>query len=213
MIKRLFNNRHKLDLTDGNVLRNIWVLAYPLMLGNVLQTAFNIVDMIWVGRLGPEAIASVAMSGIVLLVIMTLVIGMATGTQALVARFSGAKNRQGADNVAMQSLIIGGLLSIILAIGGMAFARPILQSLGARTTILQLGTDYLKIILAGGLMMVYLFLVNAIFHAAGDARTPMLIMLGATVLNIILDPLMIFGIGFPVWGWQGLPWLRCFPGA
>lgn len=203
MIKRLLNNNHKLDLTEGNIVRNIWVLAFPMMLGNILQTAFNVVDMIWVGKLGPEAIASVAMSGGVLLVIMTLIIGVATGTLAMVARFSGAKNREGADNVAMQSLIVGGVLSIILAAAGLVFARSILQVLGARGEILQLGTDYLKIILTGALTMVYLFLVTAIFRAAGDALTPMLIMVGATVLNIILDPLMIFGIGFPRMGVAG----------
>ncbi|MBL7085009.1 MAG: MATE family efflux transporter, partial [Candidatus Omnitrophica bacterium] len=196
MIKRLLSNNHKLDLTKGNLLKNIWVLAFPMMLGNILQTAFNVVDMIWVGRLGPEAIASVAMSGIVLLVIMALVIGIASGTLAMVARLTGAKDQEGADNVAMQSLIVGGVLSIILALIGLIFARPILQALGAQGKILQLGTDYLCIVLTGGLMMVYLFLANAIFSAAGDVLTPMLIMIGATVLNIILDPLMIFGIGF-----------------
>jgi len=78
-----------------------------------------------------------------------------------------------------------------------------LRALGARGIVLQLGTDYLEIILGGGLMMVYLFLLNAIFRAAGDARLPMFIMIGATVLNIILDPLMIFGIGFPPMGVAG----------
>ena len=203
MIKRLLKQSHKLDLTEGNTIRSIWTLAFPMMLGNVLQTAFNVVDMIWVGRLGPEAIASVAMSGVVLMVIITLVIGVSTGTQSLIARFIGAKNQANAENVAMQSLIIGAFLSMILAAVGLIFARPILHLLGAKTTILEMGTDYLKIILSGGLMMIYLFLVTAIFHAAGDAFTPMLIMVGATILNIILDPLMIFGIGFPRMGVAG----------
>lgn len=203
MMKNLLSNRHKLDLTEGNIIKNIWVLAFPMMLGNILQTAFNVVDMIWVGRLGPEAIASVAMGGVVLMVIMTLIIGIATGTLAMVARFCGAKNQEGADNVAMQSLIVGAVLSVVLAMVGLNFSRPILQALGAKALILELGTDYLKIILAGGLMMVYLFLINAIFRASGDTLTPMLIMIGATVLNIILDPLMIFGIGFPRMGVAG----------
>ncbi len=203
MIKRLLKQSHKLDLTEGNTIRSIWTLAFPMMLGNILQTGFNVVDMIWVGRLGPEAIASVAMSGVVLMVIITLVIGVSTGTQSLIARFIGAKNQANAENVAMQSLIIGAFLSMILAAVGLIFARPILHVLGAKTTILEMGTDYLKIILSGGLMMIYLFLVTAIFHAAGDAFTPMLIMVGATILNIILDPLMIFGIGFPRMGVAG----------
>jgi putative MATE family efflux protein len=203
MIKRLLNKAHKLDLTEGNTAKNIWILASPLMLGNILQTAFNVVDMIWVGRLGPDAIASVAMSGVLLLVIITLIIGICTGTQTLVAKSIGAGKKSDAENVAMQSLIIGTVLAAILAAAGLTFARPVLQALGARGIILQQGTDYLTVILSGSLMMVYLFLVNAIFRASGDAFTPMLIIVGATVLNIILDPLMIFGIGFPRMGVSG----------
>ncbi len=197
MIKRLLSKSRKLNLTEGNTVKSIWALALPVMLGNILQTAFNVVDMIWVGRLGSEAIAGVAMSGVVLMVIMTFIIGVSTATQSLVARFTGAKNYLGAENVAMQSLIVGAVLSAILATIGLVFGRSILGALGAKAAILELGTDYLTIILSGALMMVYLFLVSAIFRAAGDVFTPMLIMIGATVLNIVLDPLMIFGIGFP----------------
>ena len=203
MLKRLLSNRNRLNLTEGSTVKNIWVLACPLILGNILQSAFHVVDMIWVGRLGPEAIASVAMSGVVLMVIITLIMGVSAGTHALVARFIGAKKYEKVENVAMQSLIIGTILSIIMAAGGLVFARQILQVLGAKSLILQLGSDYLKIILNGGLVMVYLFLVNTIFCASGDVLTPTLIMIGATVLNVILDPLMIFGIGFPQMGVAG----------
>jgi putative MATE family efflux protein len=203
MIKQLWKRNQNLDLTKGSTVKNIWVLAFPMMLGNVLQTAFNLVDMIWVGRLGSEAIASVAMSGAVLLVIITLIFGISTGTHSLVSRFTGAKNHLAAENVAMQSLIIGTILSIILAGIGITFSRSILQILGAKAAVLQMGTDYLKIILSGSLLMVYLFLINSIFRAAGDVIVPMLVMVGATILNIVLDPLMIFGIGFPRMGVRG----------
>ena len=184
-------------------LRNIWALALPIMLANILQTAFNVVDMVWVGRLGFQAQASVAMAGVVLLVIMALLIGISYGTQSLIARFTGARNRKGAEDVAMQSLIIGAILSVVLAAAGLVLSRPILRMLGAEGQTLQMGVDYLKIILTGGLAMVYLFLCCAIFRATADAFTPMLIMVGATILNIMLDPLMIFGIGFPRMGVRG----------
>lgn len=196
MIKRLLNKTRKMDFTEGSTVKNIWVLALPIMVANILQTAFNVVDMIWVGRLGPEAIAAVAMSGAVLLVIVAFVIGVSTGTQTLIARFTGARNHKAAENIAMQSLIIGAILSTILAIVGSVFAESILSSLGATGATLEQGAEYLKIVLAGSLVMVYLFLVNAIFRASGDTLTPMLIMVGATILNVILDPLMIFGVGF-----------------
>ena len=159
--------------------------------------------MIWVGRLGPEAIASVAMSGVVLMVVIAVVMGVSTGTQTLIARFTGSKNHAKAENVAMQSLIIGAFLSLVLVIIGLIFAHAILQTLGAGGDVLQLGAEYLKIVLSGGLILIYSFLVAAIFRASGDALTPMLIMAGATILNIILDPLMIFGIGFPRMGVAG----------
>ena len=89
-----------MNLTEGNTVKAIWLLAMPSMLGNILQTAFNIVDMIWVSRLGSEAIASVAISGVVIFVIITLVIGVSTGTQTLVANFTGAKNQKAAENAA-----------------------------------------------------------------------------------------------------------------
>ncbi|MFC1632125.1 MATE family efflux transporter [Candidatus Omnitrophota bacterium] len=196
-------NRERIDLTQGNVLRNIWVLALPMMLGNILHTAFNVIDMIWVGRLGAEAIAAVGMAGVVIMVVITLIIGVATGTQSLVSRYIGAKDFNRAENVAMQALIVGVAASIILAAIGGYFAGPILKALGARQEILTQGKEYLQIILSGSLVMVYLFLISSIFRAAGDTLTPMLLMVGATVLNIILDPLMIFGIGFPPMGVRG----------
>ncbi|MBN3039196.1 MAG: MATE family efflux transporter [Candidatus Omnitrophica bacterium] len=196
-MKSIIKKFHGLDLTTGNTIKTIWLLAFPIMMGNLLQTAFNVVDMIWVGRLGPGAIAAVGMSGVVLMVVITLIIGVSTGTQALISRFIGAKKQKEAENVAMQSLIIGLGMSIIMAAIGIFFSRPILKALGANSQILEAGSDYLNIILSGGFMMVYLFLITTIFRATGDTFTPMLIMLGAVALNIILDPLMIFGIGFP----------------
>lgn len=203
MIKRLLNKTRKMDFTEGNTVKNIWVLALPIMIASILQTAFNVVDMIWVGRLGPEAIAAVAMSGAVLLVVVAFVIGVSTGTQSLIARFTGARNYKSAENIAMQALIIGAITSTILTVVGFIFAESILSLLGATGAILEQGAKYLKIVLVGSPAMVYLFLVNAIFRASGDTLTPMLIMIGATVLNVILDPLMIFGIGFPRMGVAG----------
>lgn len=202
-MKQFFLRARKINPTEGSIVKNIWFLAFPMMLGNILQTAFNIVDMIWVGKLGSDAIASVAMSGVVLMVIITIIIGIASGTQSLISRLTGSKNKTAAENVAMQSLVIGAVLSLVLAGLGLVFSRHILQMLGAKGIILQHGEEYLRIVLSGGLVMIYLFIVNAIFRASADTLTPMLIMVGATILNIILDPLMIFGIGFPKMGVAG----------
>ncbi|MFQ6082354.1 MAG: MATE family efflux transporter [Candidatus Aminicenantia bacterium] len=191
-------NQDRIDLTSGSIPKTIWILAWPMMMGNVLQTTFNVVDMIFVGKLGPEAIAAVAMSGIILMLVITLIIGVATGTTAMVARFVGAKDYLEANNVAMQSLIIGTLGSTILAAFGILFSRPLLRIFGADTIVADLGTDYLQIMFVGSITMFILFLVGAILRGAGDALTPMLVLIFSTILNIIADPLLIFGIGiFP----------------
>ena len=94
------------DLTEGSIVKNLWYLALPMILGNVLQNLFNIVDMIFVGRIGPDAIAAVGMSGILLYMTFTAAIGIATGTVAMVARFVGEGKHSTAENVTMQSLIL-----------------------------------------------------------------------------------------------------------
>ena len=101
-----------------------------MMFGNMLQTTFNIVDMVWVGKLGGAAIAAVAMSGSILMVVMTLIIGVATGTIAMVARFTGAGERKKANEVAMQSLILSFIASSLLAAAGFGLAEEMLKLLG-----------------------------------------------------------------------------------
>ena len=186
----------KRELLQGSIARNVWALATPMMLGNMLQTAFNVVDMIWVGKLGGTAIAAVAMSGSILMVIMTLIIGIATGTTAMVARFTGAGNGKKANEVAMQSLILSFIASSLLAAAGFVLAEGMLKLLGGTPEVVALGTGYLRILLVGGTVMFLLFLTGAILRGAGDALTPMVILIVATLLNAVLDPLMIFGIGF-----------------
>ncbi len=159
--------------------------------------------MIWVGKLGGTAIAAVAMSGSILMVIMTLIIGIATGTVAMVARSTGAGDRKKANEVAMQSLFLSFLASTLLAAAGFGLAEGMLKLLGGTPEVVALGTGYLKILLVGGTVMFLLFLAEAILRGAGDAMTPLTILIISILLNAILDPLMIFGIGFPRLGVNG----------
>ena len=191
------------DLTRGSIVRNIWVLAIPMMFGNLLQTTFSIVDMVWVGKLGPDAIAAVSLSGSILMVVMMLMIGIATRTTAMVARFIGARDHESANDVAMQSLILSAIGSLLLAVAGIGLADRMLEAMGASPEVVVLGTGYLRLLLVGSVAMFLLFLTEAILRGAGDALTPTLILTGATVLNAVLDPLLIFGIGFPRMGVDG----------
>ncbi|MCK4352166.1 MATE family efflux transporter [candidate division WOR-3 bacterium] len=199
------------NLTEGSIFKSIWLLALPMMTGNILQTLFNVVDMIFVGKLGAPAIAAVSMSGIIMMLIITVAIGLSIGTMAMVARFTGANDIEQANNVAMQSLILGGIIFIFLAIFGTLFAEPLLKLIGANPEVVKLGVTYLKIMFIGSITMLLLFLISAILRGAGDAVTPMKILIFSTILNIIVDPLLIFGIWiFPRLGVRGAAYATVF---
>jgi len=195
-IKDFFSNKIKKDLTKGSITSGVLALALPMMVASGLHTTHNLVDIFWVGKLGPGSIASVAMSGTILMVLLTFLIGISTATIALVSRAMGSRDRDSANLIAMQSLFFALLASAICALLGFIFAGPLLKMLGATPEVLNEGTAYLRILFVGGVTMFLLFLGSSVLRGAGDAITPMLVMGLATILNIILDPLLIFGVGF-----------------
>lgn len=195
MIRRIL--KHNKDLTNGPVIFKVISLAAPLMVVAVLNTTQSIVDMFWVGRLGPSSIAAVAMSGMIIMVFFTIIVGVSTGTVALVARAIGAKDKKTADTVATQSVYMAAAMSVIVVILGILFTDKLYLMLGAGSDIIETGTGYLKILLLGGITMFILFAGNSILQGAGDTVTPMKLMVVANVINLILDPLFIFGIGVP----------------
>lgn len=198
------NNNNKRDLTEGSIVKNIWVLALPMVIEMVMQSTFNIVDLFWVGKLGPEAIASVSLAGVILMVYFSLVMGIATSSSALVARRIGAKDNEGANFIIIQALFLGILVSIFFGYIGFDNARFFMTKLGASVPVIQEGTLYLQIMFAGSIAIVLLFIINGIFRGVGDAVEAMYVLLFANILNMIIDPLLIFGIGpFPKMGVKG----------
>jgi putative MATE family efflux protein len=195
------------SLTEGSILAAVMRLAWPMVVANVLQNAFNVVDMIFVGRLGAEAIAAVALSGVLMQITWTLLVGLSIGTTAIVARSIGAGETETAGRAAAQSLALGVVVSILLA--GFAFAagRGALRLLGAADMVLDLADGYLLINFACSFTVVIFFMSTGIMKGAGDAMTPMVLLGIATVVNIVLDPIMIFGLlGFPALGVNGAAW-------
>lgn len=187
------NTRH--DLTQGNILRNLLRLALPLILSNILQDLFNIVDMIFVGRLGPEAIAAVGLSGALLRLIGVLALGMSTGTMIMVSQSIGARDRARTKHIAMQSFILSIAISLVVSCLGYPLAEPGLRLLSADQEVVRMGTPYLRVMLLGLLFTRFLFMtLGAIFRGAGDTVTPMVVLIFSSGLNIILDPLLIFGV-------------------
>ncbi len=195
MIKKILN--YNKDLTRGPILSKIISLAGPLMIIAVLQTTQHLIDMFWVGRLGASSIAAVAMSGTIIMVFFTIVIGVSTGTLALVARYVGAKDSDKANTVATQSIYLGIIMAVVGMLVGFLLTERLFLLLGASQEVLEAGVGYLKIILVGGVTMFMLFLGNSILQGAGDTVTPMKLMIMANLINIILDPVFIFGLGVP----------------
>ncbi|MFH1826243.1 MAG: MATE family efflux transporter [bacterium] len=208
MIKKIFNKfKKERDLTTISISKGIWILAIPMIISHLLQAAYNLVDMIWVGRLGPEALAAVSMGGQVLMVTLFIMIGVGIGTTALIARSFGAKQYSEAANIAVQSIILGFAFSIVFGVIGYFWSPAILKGLGASTQVLELGVSYMQILFGGIFLMFTMYFVGAVLQGAGDAATPMVIFGVSVLLNIILDPLLIFGIGiFPRLGVAGAAW-------
>ena len=196
--------KSKHDLTQGSILKNLVHLAWPIALSNILQDSFSVVDMIFVGKLGAEAISAVDMSANLQRLISVLSLGISMGTVIMVSQSIGAKQRAQGENIAMQALILSVVCPLGIACLGYPLAELGLRLLGAEEEVIRLGIPYLRITLLGGIMMFVSMTLGSVFRGVGDAVTPMVVMIFSTLLNIILDPLLIFGIWkFPRLGVAG----------
>ncbi|MFC2154024.1 MATE family efflux transporter [Candidatus Altiarchaeota archaeon] len=185
----------RLNLLEGSIPRNLLMLAWPVMAGMFLQTSFNIVDTYFVGKIHPLALAGIGLSFPVMFVIFSLAAGLSIGGAALVAQNIGAKKYQRADDVAEHLLILSFIISIILSGIGIIYAEPIFKAIGADEQTLPFVLDYIIIVFSAMPFIMLSFSSLAIMRAEGDTITPMKIMCFVAVLNVILDPIFIFGIG------------------
>lgn len=191
-------------ITEGSLVRALLSLTMPMLVGAVLQNVQSLIDLFWVGRLGHVAVASVAMSATILMLLYPMLMGLSTGTVALVSRAIGAGRFDEASAASAQSLFLSLVLGGLSAVAGWFAAGPLFRLLGAEPDVAKDGIVYLRILLAGSFTVYVLFIGNAALQGAGDAHTPMYVMGVANLLNIVLDPLLIFGIGpFPRMGVAG----------
>ncbi len=195
MIKHFLKHDH--DLTQGPILPKVIFLTGPLMVVAILNSTLNLVDMFWVGKLGSDSIAAVAVSGTIMMVLFAVLIGITRGTVALVARYVGAKDAKNADAVASQSITFGVIIALLITLVGLLFTKQLFLILGVSTEVLKAGIGYLRIILMGSITMVLLSFGSAILQAEGDTATPMKFLVIANLVNFILDPVFIFGWGVP----------------
>ena len=192
------------DFTSGNLNRTILLLAIPMVLEMVLESLFAVVDVFWVGRLGADAVATVGITETLLALVFAIGLGVALSTTAMVARRIGEKDPEDAAISAVQAIVLGLLISFGLGIAGGIAAPRLLALMGASPAIIAVGSGYARVALGGCGAIIMLFLNNAIFRGAGDASIAMRLLWVSNIINLILDPCLIFGIGpFPHLGVTG----------
>lgn len=192
------------DIVSGSLWRALWRLSLPMFVSALLQNLQSVIDLFWVGRLGSDAVAALAVSGAALMMLFPAVMGMATGTLAIVARRTGAGELAEASRTAAQSLNAALLFAVAAGAAGWYLAYPLCVLLGATPEVARLGSQYLQISFAGSLFVFLLFVSNSAMQAAGNSVAPMFAMVLSNLINLALDPVLIFGLlGFPRMGVAG----------
>lgn len=198
------------DFTKGKISTAIVLLAIPMMLEQIMESIFAVVDIYFVSKVSVNAIATVGLTETFMFIIYSLAIGLSAGTTALVARRTGEKDPEGASNVAFQSILLSSFVAILVGTLGYIYAEDVLRLMGGDEVLIKEGVSYTRILLTFNIVIFLLYLLNAIFRGAGDAAIAMWSLIFANTINIILDPLLIFGFGpFPELGIKGAAVATC----
>ena len=185
-------SKSRLKVFLDNPSKALWSLAIPIMFGMGIQTLYNLVDMLFIGRLGGNAITGIAFNMPLFFLVLGLTMGLGTGVTAAIARFIGEENKKQADNCAEHAVFIAFIISITLSSVGLLFGKDILSLFGASGEILNLGWEYLHVMCVGMPFMIFSGFFRSILAGEGDMKFPMMVAGLGTILNIILDPIFIF---------------------
>jgi putative MATE family efflux protein len=183
------------DFTSAPINRAIVLLAVPMVMEMLMESVFAVVDVFWVAHLGANAVAAVGLTESLLMIIYTLAIGVSIGATALVARRTGEGNPEAAARSAAQSILLGVIVSLLIAAVGFTFWDRLLTIMGASPEVIATGGGFTRIMLTTNIVIVLLFVINAVFRGAGDAAVAMRVLWLANILNIVLGPCFIFGLG------------------
>ncbi|MBI1781452.1 MAG: MATE family efflux transporter, partial [Sphingobacteriales bacterium] len=192
------------DFTTGSIDKAIFLLAVPMVMEMALESLFAIVDIYFVNKVGPHAVATVILTESVLTILYSVAWGLSMGVTAMIARRAGEKNFEAAGEIASQAILICLGFSVIISIIGIGFPKELLGFMGAQKEAIETGYHFPQIMLGTNIVIMLLFVNNAVFRGAGDAAVAMRALWIANIINIILDPLFILGIGpFPKLGVNG----------
>ena len=192
------------DYTSGPLGRAIVLLAIPMVAEMIMESVFAVWDVFWVSHLGADAVTTVGLTESLLTLIYTAAMGLSIGVTAMVARRIGEKNVEGAAEAAVQGIALGIAVAVVIGIVGVSLAPRLLRVMGASASVQAMGATYARVMLGGNVIILMLFLINAIFRGAGDAAIAMRVLWLANWINILLGPCLILGLGpFPRLGVTG----------
>ncbi|MFW6321378.1 MAG: MATE family efflux transporter [Halohasta sp.] len=204
-----FKGQEELELTEGGILKPLVYLSLPIVITNLLQTAYNLADTFWLGRYSTEALAAISFGFPMVFLLISLGMGLSVAGSVLVAQHTGADETAQAEYAASQTVTFALIGSLILGLGGYPFVEPFLAVLGASPEVLPGATAYMQVIALGLPFMFGFFVFISLMRGAGDTITPMIVMFGTVVVNVVLDPFLINGWtvveGAPVVGTVGFP--------
>jgi putative MATE family efflux protein len=204
LLKEALNGSEQ-NFTEGNLNKAIFLLAIPMIVEMGMESIFAVVDIFYVSRLNDSnAVAAVGYTESVLSILYSLAMGLGMGATAIVARRVGEHDHEGASTAAVQAIYLGLIISFVISMGGIFYYKDILSLMGASQDVIASSSSYALWMFAGNYTVTFLFLINAIFRGAGNAAIAMRALLLANALNIILDPIFIFGLGpIPAMGVEG----------
>ncbi|MGS2726561.1 MATE family efflux transporter [Psychroserpens sp. BH13MA-6] len=192
------------EFTSGSIRKAVFMLSIPMILEMLMESVFAVVDIFYVSKVSVNAVATIGLTESVITLVYALAIGLSMAATAIVARRVGEKNTEAASRAAVQVIILGLAISVLISIVGIIFPKEILALMGGEPDLIAEGYGYTQILLGGNVTIMLLFLINAIFRGAGDASMAMWTLILSNGLNIILDPIFIFGVGpVPAYGVEG----------
>ncbi|MFC6721388.1 MATE family efflux transporter [Halobacteriaceae bacterium SHR40] len=203
-IGALFKGPDEFDLTSGEIGKPLFFLSMPIVVTNLFQTAYNLADTFWLGQYNTDALAAISFAFPMVFLLISLGMGISVAGSVLVAQYTGADKEREAEYAASQTVTFAVILSVVLGATGYFLVEEFLSVMGASADVLPLAASYMEVISLGLVFMFGFFVFIALMRGYGDTITPMLVMFGSVVLNIVLDPFVIFGWGpFPELGIQG----------